>query len=189
MGANSETAPNLHNQFHDQADGAMDAMNGMIMGRSGMNPEMDIQARQRSVQNMVQMQQQLQQSIMQMQQMMYQYNQIQVIQQANQTPNMRAIQGPYTCKSCKQALEMKAMTPIAAPVIAGITNSGVMAENSMFMDPRSGVQNGGFASIVNPIGLAPVAAPETEETRQKREIMPEKPQAKGDIWNRLHNIK
>lgn len=189
MGANSETAPNLHNQFHDQADGAMDAMNGMIMGRSGMNPEMDIQARQRSVQNMVQMQQQLQQSIMQMQQMMYQYNQIQVIQQANQTPNMRAIQGPYTCKSCKQALEMKAMTPIAAPVIAGITNSGVMAENSMFMDPRSGMQNGGFASIVNPVGLAPVAAPETEETRQKREIMPEKPQAKGDIWNRLHNIK
>ena len=56
MGADENSAPELHQQFHNQADGAMGAMNGMIMGRSGFQPDMDLVQRQRTIQNMALMQ-------------------------------------------------------------------------------------------------------------------------------------
>ena len=168
MGADENSAPELHQEFHNQADGAMGAMNGMIMGRSGFQPDMDLIQRQRTIQNMALMQQQLQQSIMQMQQMMYQYNQnLQTFQQNQQSPNMRAIQGPaYTCKSCKQALQMQNAARSPAP-----------------FEP---------VAIVNPLGLPPVPAPEESDTlnsREKRGVQPEQQQQHSDIWNRLHNRK
>ena len=170
-GASSETAPDLHNQFHEQSNNAMGAMNGMIMQRSGFNPDsMNPIDQMRSIQDMAQMQQQLQQSIMQMQQMMYQYN---TILNNQQTPNMRAIQGPYTCKSCKQALQLQQQMSLPT----GVTGQP--------MAPL-----GGFAQIVNPIGLPPVSMPETpkdaEFSRERREVTEEKP--KGDIWSRLHSM-
>ena len=87
---------------------------------------------------------------------------------------MRAIQGPYTCKSCNQALQLQQQMSLPT----GVTGQP--------MAPL-----GGFAQIVNPIGLPPVSMPETpkdaEFSRERREVTEEKP--KGDIWSRLHSMK
>merc|ERR1712131_493776 len=68
--------PELHDQFHNQAMGAMDTMNAMMDMNRAVQEGGDRNAGDQNAQQMMLMQQQLQQNMMQMQQMIASYNQM-----------------------------------------------------------------------------------------------------------------